>query len=460
MFRKDHIQILLALVVSASLLLVSCGAPAAEEPVAEEAEEPAAVEEEAEEPAAEEITLKIWTWTWEPENLYVESIIEEFEAENPNINILYEHFPASGENSFSDQLLISFAAGDPPDVFFIRESETPAYVDKGLIQPIDDVAIESMGYPSMDAFLDRYLTGALDGWAWDGVHYGVTNELILYMLFANTEYLQEAGYDPDTVKLETWEDVVDVAKDTIVQDADGKFTRVGFRMGMTSSRYVGHHVQLFLFQFGGSILNEEGTQCTLNEPEGVKAMEYMQWLLRDSGVSDPHFGTQEGGAFQADWGAGLSTFIAVNASAARHGGPDSAIAGKWRTYPLPYPEEGIQSNINAGWGWVVPKDTKYPEEAWQLIGALTADPTRALLASGLPEGVKGLITDEVIAAHPEYAAYEPSAPGMVWELRHLNSQEILDIVVPLAQSLVYEGIDVQAALDQACEEINAAIQSE
>ena len=59
MFRKDHIQILLALVVSASLLLVSCGAPAAEEPVAEEAEEPAAVEEEAEEPAAEEITLKI-----------------------------------------------------------------------------------------------------------------------------------------------------------------------------------------------------------------------------------------------------------------------------------------------------------------------------------------------------------------------------------------------------------------
>ena len=410
-------------------------------------------------PPAEPVDIKVWTWTWEPENNYVSGVVDEFNAANPDINVTYEHFPPFGEGAYADRLRLSYAEESTADVFFIRNFEIGVFVDKGMVRLMDDAAIEAMGFSSMSDLQELYLPGALEGWQYDGKFYGLPNEISVFVFYANTDHLEEAGYDPDTVNLETWEDVIEVSKDLGVIDADGNVTRIGQRFGWIAPQYSLHNLTLFFAQMGGSILNQAGTECTLNQPESVEAVEYFIWLNLESGLSDPNFGTQEGGAFQLDWAAELSSFLATNPAAViGYANEESAVAGHWRAYPLPYPEDGHPGNVAWGWAWVVSSTSEHPEEAWKLVQALTADAAKALEISGFPQGTKGLLDSDALAALPAYAEYESSMEGMKFAAGHPDHDEILEVLAANMQSIIFAGVDVQTALDQACSEIDAIIQ--
>ena len=333
--NKDHFFRIAAILIVTAMLLAACAPKATEAPAVTEApaateapvvteapvatEAPAATEAPVatEAPAAEKTTIKVWTWAWPPIINYIETIAKEYEAANPNVDVVYEFLPAFGEGSYNDQVRSSYAMDLTPDVFFIQDTETYEFVSKDLVQEIDENALQALGASSFDDLKARYEPGVLEGWSYQDKFYGIPNEASVIVGYVNTQHLKDAGIDPATVKLDTWEDIVDTCKKTIQKDANGNFTRVCYRMELQTIQFVMHDLHDFTRNFGGSILSPDMAKCTLNQPEGLKALEYYLWLNRPegAGVTDPSFGTQEGGAWQADWAAGMSTFAFTNPAA-------------------------------------------------------------------------------------------------------------------------------------------------
>jgi len=411
------------------------------------------------EPEQDKVTIHIETWAWPPIIEYINGIIEEFEAENPNIEIEYNTLPAFGEGGYMDNVRSSYVTGDTPDIFFIQNTSTLEFVTRDLVRPIDDEALEALGADSLEDYVARYEPGVPDGWAHDGTYYGVPNEASVMVFYANKQYLVDGGYDPETVKLETWEDVVEVGKDLVQTDDDGNFTRVAFRMGALDSHNVIHDMHIFTKYFGGSILSPDGTQCTFNQPEAVEGVEYYLWLTNESGVSDPAFGTQEGGAHQLDWANGLSAFLFTNPAATMgYAGEGTPAYDNYIAIPMVYPEAAEKANVIWGWGWVVPTNSEHPAEAWKFIGALMADAERVLEESGFPPGNKGLGDSDVAMSIPAYQGYGASFEGASYQDTHANWNEIEQVVFSTVQGLVFQGGDVQEALDAACAEIEPLLE--
>jgi ABC-type glycerol-3-phosphate transport system substrate-binding protein len=457
MSKKYFIRLITILAVI-SILLVACGPKAT--PIVSPPTQAPATQAPATQASAEKVQIKIWTWEWAPIHNFIDTIISEFEAANPNIDVVYETLPGFGEGSYNDKLRASFATGDTPDVFFIQDTETYEFVSKNLVREIDSGALTDLGATSLDELKARYEPGVLEGWAYQGHYYGIPNEASVEVGYVNTQQLKEAGIDPATVKLDTWEDVVAVAKQTIQKDANGNFTRVGFRFELQTIQFLMHDLANFTRNFGGSVLNADTTKCTLNQPEGVKALEYYLWLTRPegAGVSDPSFGTQEGGAWQADWAAGLSTFVFTNPAATiGYAAEGTAAYNTYMAFPMPYPAGGTKSNVIWGWGWVVPNNSKHPAEAWKFISFMMKDPERVLRDSGFPPGTKGLGDSETAKSIPAYAAYGASMEGAAFEFKNAHYTEIANILLGMMQTLGYQGGDhatVQAAADAACAQID------
>jgi ABC-type glycerol-3-phosphate transport system substrate-binding protein len=446
---RRSLFVAMSLIMIFSLALAACGkateTPAAEEPTVEVPEE--------------KVTIKVWTWEWAPIHNFIDTIVAEFEAEYPNIDVNYETLPAFGEGNYDDTVRSSYATDSTADVFFIQDTQTYEFVSRDLVREIDDVALEALGASSIDELKARYEPGVLEGWSYGGKFYGVPNEASVKVAYVNVEHLEEAGIDPDTVKLDTWEDIVAVCEDTIQKDDAGNFTRVCFRMELQTIQFIMHDVHIFTKNFGGSILSPDGTQCTLNEPEAVEGLEYYLWLNRESGVTDPAFGTQEGGAWQADWAAGLSTFLFTNPAATMGYAAEGTPAyGNYFGFPMPYPDGADKANVIWGWGWVVPPNSEHPDEAWKFIGFMMEDAERVLAESGFPPGAKGLGDSEAALAIPAYQGYGPSFEGGAFEFKHPNYYEIGLVVVSMMQTLGFEGGDVQAAADAACAEIQPLLE--
>ena len=149
----------------------------------------------------------------------------------------------------------------------------------------------------------------------------------------------------------------------------------------------------------------------------------------EAGVTDPSFGTQEGGAWQADWAAGMSTFAFTNPAATMgYAAEGTAAYNNYLAFPMPYPKDGVKSNVIWGWGWVVPTNSKNSDEAWKFIHAMTVDGERLLEELGFPPGNKGLGDSETAKSIPAYAAYGPSFEGAALRVQapevHRNCQHL------------------------------------
>ena len=198
MKKRNSILVWLLLLV---LLVSGCRAPVAtttaEEPVAEESTEVPEVKEPTEVPAAAEpVTLALIS-NYGPETSkgpVLTSIIEEFMAENPDIEIdveveVGEDIPLAIETAF--------LAGEEPEVILMNYGwgGTGAWVDDGVAIPVTDLYKE-LGFEgkfvesAIGEFTDP-VTGELEAFPLEGFN---------WPMWYNTEIMAEAGVEkiPET----------------------------------------------------------------------------------------------------------------------------------------------------------------------------------------------------------------------------------------------------------------------
>lgn len=153
---------------------------------------------------------------------------------------------------YFNRLATRIEAGEPPGVAYMDVLRTPEYIREGRLMPLDNLIGE-------DDWADFH-SPLLEYFQRDGQMYVCPRDFQTVALLVNMDLLEEAGLQPPT----TWDELYDAA-------AKLTETTGGFGVGLTSNLW---NWLPFLFQAGGSLLDESGTEMTLLTEEAHKALTF------------------------------------------------------------------------------------------------------------------------------------------------------------------------------------------
>ena len=213
------------------------------------------------------VTLTFWHGYTDAEADSLNALIDAWNAENPDIKI----DPLFVNNDKALQkLTVALQGGEPPDITYQYGSSLPQLAGApGLIDLTDRVQ-----QPEVD--WEDFVAGARTAATFEGKVLGVPALIDNLAVVYNKDLFDDAGLDhpsPDW----TWEDFRAAAK-ALTDPAEKRF---GFSYPMDASEDSVWHYDPLLWQNGGSILTEDGSQAAFNSPEGVEALEVLTGMAVD-----------------------------------------------------------------------------------------------------------------------------------------------------------------------------------
>jgi lactose/L-arabinose transport system substrate-binding protein len=390
-----------------------------------------------------------------------------FEAANPGITIKYDSSVSPvGVGGFEDKITSALATGTAPDVFSVISPQATRIIAKGQLAPIDDAALKALGYDSIDALKATRIPGAFDAWTDDaGNVYGIPDGISSYTMYCNSEQLKAGGVDPATLSIKTWDDFLAVGKKviaanpTLYKNSSGEFVKNFFKLPMyQDDTWSMQTLTQFLAESGGSVLSADGKSSTINSPEAVRAVSMMMTLSRELG--NPNIGASVPGEMFGGFSAGDQTCIVSGEW--MYGAfllpSKSPLLGNYTAYILPRLDADKVGNVFWGWSFVVNAASANKEAAWKYIGELAADPNAQIAAVGVWPPAKDLASMQAVKDTPYGDIIAANTEGGQHIFKALKYTDIARVLRGKLEVLAFEGGPVQAALDDAAQQITIILQ--
>jgi multiple sugar transport system substrate-binding protein len=211
-----------------------------------------------EESVSGEVRFSGWRSS-DSEEALLEETIAAFEEAYPNITVEYQPIP----EGYIDQMTAQFSAGEPPDLFYVQAEFSDAWMEDGLLEPLDPYL---QGNPEFD--VEPFNDELLGVFQFEGQTFGLPKDAGPLGLFYNTDMLEAAGVEPPT----TWDELEAAAEALTTGDV------AGLCVGAELPR-----VGAFIYQAGGGIYNDDKTELTITSSESVEGIDfYLQ--LHEAGV--------------------------------------------------------------------------------------------------------------------------------------------------------------------------------
>jgi multiple sugar transport system substrate-binding protein len=386
-------NILFSLVMVAALLLSACGGKTSST-------------------GPTEISMMMWG---DPSELDVwNQIVADFEAANPGIKVSVE---VSEWDSYWTKLKTLLSASTPPDIFAI---DAPYYLDyqsKGVLsnlQPyIDtDPTVLDGVYPQT---LQAYQTA-------DG-YFGLPRDFQTIVIFYNKDMFDAAKLPYPTASW-TYDDLRAAAKAlTIDANNDGVTEQYGFATDLWD-------MELFwssaIWAYGGDILNADHTKTLIGSPEARQAWQLAyDMTFVDKSMPDTTTAGQYGGDLFL---AGKAAMTTIGHWAV----PGYADAGlNFDVAPMPAGPAGKATSVNSA-GFVIAKDSKHQDAAWQFLKYVISAPAQTRLA-------------ELGFACPVLQSVAES-PAFLQQKIDINQQVFLDSLQFAHMKPVFKGYDEWASI--------------
>lgn len=278
---------------------------------------------------AQAIEIEYWQYFFEARVTAMEQLIENFEAENPDITVKMTHFPYA---DYRTKVAAAIPAGEGPDVVQLFYGWLNDYVEADLIQPLPTDAfppaeIEAEFFPMVGAMKrgDAYMA--------------LPTAVRSLALFYNERLFDDAGIDGPPATLD---ELVETAKALTKKDGAGNITQVGITTGMTGQD---HHWfrEVLVRQFGGDPYVDGYQTVNYNTDAGRMALEYYTDLEKTHEVTALGFMDEAQAAFKAGR-AGMH----IDGSF-RIGALDKVRGLKWGVTELPAGPDGTKSNYSSYW---------------------------------------------------------------------------------------------------------------
>ncbi|MDQ3653927.1 MAG: extracellular solute-binding protein [Chloroflexota bacterium] len=178
----------------------------------------------------DDITFR-WIDSGDLKALFYTEFQAAYQEAHPNITIQYDPLPYSEINQI---VPLGVQSGDAHDMFAMPQDIPSAQaVAEGWVAPLDDII------PDFAAWKERFPLGSfMDGvHVFDGKTYTfpqTSSKRYWTMMFYNTAYLEQAGYDPESERL-TWDQYREAAR-KITEQGQGQYYGVVFG-GQSTDRF-------------------------------------------------------------------------------------------------------------------------------------------------------------------------------------------------------------------------------
>lgn len=191
-----------------------------------------------------------------------ERIEQEFDAAHEDIDLTIE---VQSFDQRDAQISAALAAGTGPDIVMITPDQASTYVGVNGLVPLDGAIADERSF---------FYPAALDVATIDDTLYGIPLFQNANTVAYNTQIFEDAGLDLP----QTWEEVL-AAAPTLAED------------GIAVLHYAGSpettlNVTFYplLWQAGGRIFAEDGTDVAFDSPEGIAALQFLLDLQAAGGL--------------------------------------------------------------------------------------------------------------------------------------------------------------------------------
>lgn len=312
--------------------------------------------------------------------------------------------PAS---NLDQQLAQGFSSNTPPDLFYMDPSKLGTYAKAGSLWAYgDQLPNKADFYPALT-----------QSFTFDGQLYCAPKDQSTLALWINTADWEAAGLSDSDIPT-TWDQLETVAKKL---STDG---RVGLSLSPTRDR-----VDAFFVQNGGYLVNDDGTQATVNSEQNVQALTFVKKLLTDgamkwssdlnTGWGGEAFGTNKAAmTIEGPWMFGALTSDY----------PDVT----YKIVPLPAGPTGTQGTLVFTNCWAISAASKNHDQALNLVEYLTQPSVEMDFAkafgvipsvqSAEADYLKEFPDNKVFVDGIAYAKGVVSAPGVSDVLADFDSQ--------------------------------------
>ena len=194
----------------------------------------------------------------------------------PAFNKKYPHITVQtvpGEGSGIAKLRTMIAAGTVPETSWMNITDLPALAEQGALYHLDPWITRD--WKAMDG--DDVYPGAWEAVAWNGKRYGTPYEANPFLPVYRKDLFDAANVPYPTRQAEQgrwdWEAVLETARRLTVTRPDGKKQ---FGLQLRVQNYALFH---WIWNNGGEVWNADRSECLMNKPPAVEAIQYMQDLV-------------------------------------------------------------------------------------------------------------------------------------------------------------------------------------
>lgn len=397
----------------------------------------------------EAVTLEFWTHTHPPMIKVFEDLIAQYEDENPNVTIDYQTIPNA---DFNTKMLTSLSNGSGPDVINMDDAALRGdYIPKGLISPVDP---EALGAADVDEVASRYVEGTLAGATGeDGALYGLPSEYNGSALAINTQHFIDAGLDPETTPLGTWQEISAAAQKL---KAAGHPQAFGFLY--LHSLWYAQQFQTLLQQVGGKIA--EGDEGRLDSPESMEALQIWADLATGTGAaSDPNASSREATTPFQDLATGVQSMAIVYPWAMQQiSETNPETYAQLKVVPLPQANPAEPTSRVYAYYLAVSEASTQKAEAWKFIQFLADQPTEFLEGTDFVQPVVGWEESAAAQQIPFIDVWAESyAMGRFDEVTPYYA-EVQDVIQKMVNDVVFDGVSVEDAATSASEAVTRILQ--
>ncbi len=390
-----------------------------------------------------QVQLTYWQYDFSTRIDAMNQLIEQFNAENPDVIVVQETFPY---DAYQQRVAAATAAGQGPDVVQLFYGWVAAWQRAGYIEPLPQEHISH-------EWIESYFIPMVESVKLDGEYYGVPTAVRALALFYNKDMMREAGLDPEAPPT-TWDDFVAAGKAMTIKRGP-LFTQIGYGFGGQD-----HHLirTVLMNQLGTPPFSADNTEVLYGNEIGAEALKtWTDWQTVDEiGVLEFIPGTsgyREGFHTQQNIGMIIDGSFAI-------GQVRTNAQFEWGVAELPTFDNGVQSNFGSFWmNGVTAAAYESPaklEAAARFIEYVTSPAAMQLWLDVVGElpAARALVSDPELTADPVFGAF-------IAGLEYAEATQFVDegaqrqVMLDAYNRVLLEGMDpaesirIAAAEDQA-----------
>lgn len=322
-----------------------------------------------------QVQLTVLHWGDKNEDKIVADLVEDFERrpENQDIRILRINPGQAG--IVNTKLQTMFAAGDPPDVFYLGFEKVADLASKNLLADIEEFIArdEAAGIPTID--LEDFFSAVPRCFRYDaktgrvgrGTLVGVPKDFTTVGFYYNKDLFRRAGLPEPPPNGWTWDEFITAAR-TIGRLPDCYGADFATWEAM---------VRLFLWNHGLDFASPDWEEFKFGDAELQGVMEKLRSWFHDEARTLVSAKTQ--------LETGQEPFLAGNVGMAGPFGcwkvPTYRLIEDfdWDFAPLPHAVGHEPRNGVFTVGWAIAKDSKKQKEAWRFVKHLSSPHSQTLM---------------------------------------------------------------------------------